>query len=51
MDLQTYICWKYGWAYVRPSGLSLCLKYSKGSLRKFKALGNKLNIKCKYLGY
>jgi hypothetical protein len=47
MDLQTYTCWRYGWADIRPTGLSLILKLSKGNLNKFITLGNKLNNKCK----
>lgn len=46
MDLQTYTCYNYGWADIRPSGLKLIIKLAKGSLEKLKRLGNKLNRKC-----
>ena len=43
MDMVTYCCWKYGWAYTRPSGLSLALRLAKGNLGRFKYLAGRLN--------
>jgi len=43
MDLATYCCWKYGWAYTRPSGLSLALRLANRDLCKFKKLAGRLN--------